>query len=1614
MPTIAYLDLETDTHTNKILDIGLIVGDTMLHTANFSQAITHLKTADYICGHNFLHHDYHYIKADLASLNKNQKDIIDTLYLSALLFPTKSYHALDKDYKTNKDDKTNLDNKQLSQNNNPLTDCIITQELFDEQIKAFYQLPHYLQSIFYQLLKNEAGFAGFFKVIAQNSIAFDDHSSVFDLIKTHFAQTICQNCQLDEFIKKYPIGVCFVLALIDCNKRHCISPSWLIHKHQEINYIFDRLRATPCQNCTYCNEQLNAHKALKKYFDYDDFRTYDNKPLQYQAVQSAILGNSLLAVFPTGGGKSITFQIPALMSGENNKGLTVIISPLQSLMKDQVDNLESRGITEAVTINGLLEPIERQKAIQRIQDGTACLLYISPESLRSRTIEHLILSRNVTRFVIDEAHCFSAWGQDFRVDYLYIGEFINRIQSQKMIGESIAVSCFTATAKPQVIEDIKAYFKEQLDLELQLFLGSTQRKNLHYKIINHNSQEQKYQSLRQLIQTYECPTIIYVSYTKTTVELANQLCMDGFEALAYHGKMDSDTKINHQNRFIAGQTQIMVATSAFGMGVDKKDVGLVVHYEISNSLENYIQEAGRAGRDENIEAQCYVLFCNEDLDKHFILLNQTKISQKEIGQIWRALKQSFAKNKAMSISKLEIARQAGWNDEPVQEIETRVTTAINALEESGYIKRGQNMPKVYANSILSPNAKTAIDKINNSNLIAFEDKPSAIRIIKKLFSQKSQKQATDEQAESRVDYIADILGLHIQKVVKLITLMRQENILADQQDLHAHIIKNSRSYPIVNKINELHATQMALLEQFRLNNGQLCTSLKALNHQFCNEFNHDKITPKIIKSLLNFWKIKNWIVRADNHHQEISYQLNHSADELKNLITNKKDLSIWLIQQLYQMAQTQNYQTTNSQPNNDIWSVDFSLGALQDTFYQTHTINIGIDKLEDALFYIAKMGLIKIDGGFLVIYQRLHLTRLQMDNRKQYTKDDYKKLYHYYETRREQIHIVGKYAHLMSEDHTKALQLVNDYFSQDYKSLLKSYFDDNDIIKRNMTQKRFDAWFGNLSDEQLAIINDNDSQHMVIFATAGSGKTRVLVHKLASLYQMEDIKHEQLLMLTFSRAATLEFKSRLVEILGNAGRFIEIKTFHSYCFDLLGRVGDLKESDDIIQKAIHKINNQEIEENRLAKLVLVIDEAQDINQKQFALIEALMAKNEDMRVIAVGDDDQTIYSYLNASPIYMTKLCELGAKRYSLTQNYRSQKHIVDFCNHFCANIKNRLKTDTINSIKPAQEKVKGVLFSGDIIPYLLQAIDTQRKQSGSIGILTQTNEEAIYIAGQLRQCDIPCKLVQTNDGFNIKDLLEVRAFDCFLHIQEEYFLIDNENWENAKKTVNDRFKDTKNLFLLQSLINVFETAHPKQKYVSDWRIFLEESKLENFYQVQNNGIFVSTIHKSKGREYDSVFVYLNHPKYRSDDEKRVLYVAFSRAKYNLNILSNHQELFELCHCDDITISHYQNHQTSPRHLALYLNHRDVNLGSFQQVQQIIKDLNSGDHLSANQNGIFYNNRYLFYFSRAFKSNLQNYINNGYVITHSEINFIVFWYDKKTQNEYKIILPILYLNKQTN
>ena len=472
-------------------------------------------------------------------------------------------------------------------------------------------------------------------------------------------------------IKQYPCELAYALALVDTTDHRSITPGWVLRNYPAVEFVERLLRHTPCgKGCPYCDTQLNARHNLKMFFGYDRFRTYDEEPLQERAVQAAIKGKSLLAIFPTGGGKSLTFQLPALMESRSVHGLTVVISPLQSLMKDQVDNLADKGITDAETVNGLLDPITRSLSIQRVLDGDASLLYIAPEMLRSKTIEKILLARHVVRFVIDEAHCFSSWGQDFRVDYLYIGKFIRELQQKKGCENPIPVSCFTATAKQKVIQDIRDYFKQTLNLELELFASTASRTNLRYSVIHAETDEDKYAKLRNLVAESDCPVIVYVSRTKRTIDLAAKLTRDGYQALPFNGKMEADEKIANQDAFMNDRTRVIVATSAFGMGVDKKDVGLVIHYDISDSLENYVQEAGRAGRDPDLDARCYVLYSDNDLDKHFILLNQTKLSISEIQQIWKAVKDLTRQRPRICCSALEIARQAGWDDS-VSDIETR-------------------------------------------------------------------------------------------------------------------------------------------------------------------------------------------------------------------------------------------------------------------------------------------------------------------------------------------------------------------------------------------------------------------------------------------------------------------------------------------------------------------------------------------------------------------------------------------------------------------------------------------------------------------------------------------------------------------------------------------------------------------------------------------------------------------------------------------------------------------------------------------------------------------------------------------------------------------------------
>lgn len=1605
---------------HKIHDIGALRDDgATFHQASQTALNQFLQEGkvDYICGHNLIHHDAHYLHLNGI--------LIDTLYLSPLLFPKRPYHHLVKD-----------DKLMSEQMNNPVNDCEKAKELLMDEITAWNLLSENKRKIFTLLLQHEEEFRGFLMYVG--TIETDETTTdVSELILSEYKNHICAHADIPALAAQSPCGLAYALALIGTDDYQSVTPGWVLHNYPEVEHFIYVLCHTQCADgCEYCNHMLDIHYNLKQLFGYDAFRTYDGEPLQEQASQAAVDGKSLLAIFPTGGGKSLTFQLPALMDGRTVHGLTVVISPLQSLMKDQVDNLADRGFTDAVTINGLLDPISRSLAIERVLSGDATLLYIAPEMLRSNTIERILMARHVVRFVIDEAHCFSAWGQDFRVDYLYIGKFIKKYQEHKFGKDAmernhgrtlIPVSCFTATAKQKVVQDICDYFKSWLGTDLQLFASSASRTNLHYSVIHVDSDGNKYNLLRSLVEKTDCPTIIYVSRTKRTRELAQKLTRDGISALPYNGKMDADEKVHNQEAFMSDKVRIIVATSAFGMGVDKSDVGLVIHYDISDSLENYVQEAGRAGRDPHLNAKCYVLYSDEDLDKHFVLLNQTKLSISEIQQVWKAIKVLTKQRPHVSCSALEIARQAGW-DNSVSDIETRVRTALSALEQSGYIERGNNIPHVYATGITVKNMDEARLRLTESPLFSKDEMQNAIRIIKSLITQKHIAKAQDSEAESRIDYLADILGLSKQDVISSVERMRQEGILADTRDISAYLqdISDNQRKP------QQMLENFAKLEKYILEHIP-DESLQITYKQLNDNAVHDGIntsTEKQIRTLLYFLVVKGYTHKKEDGSHNLVITRDKDIETIIKRFERRIEVCRFIIERLYSLVK---------ENDSEEKSLQFSVVELLNDLKSNHQSlfsdfsSLQLEDVEEALLYLSKIGAMKLEGGFLVLYNAMAIKRTK-ELRLRYKQEDYRMLNEFYKQKIQQIHIVGEYANLMVRDYNAALQYVQDYFQMDYHRFISKYFKGNREaeIERNVTPSKYRKLFGMLSKRQKEIIDDHESRCIVVAAGPGSGKTRVLVHKLASLLLLEDVKHEQLLMLTFSRAAATEFKQRLMQLIGNAAHFVEIKTFHSYCFDLLGRVGNLDEAGDVVKQAAEMIKNGEVEPNRISKTVLVIDEAQDMSKDDYALVTALMKANEEMRVIAVGDDDQNIYEFRGSNSLYLYELAQTEHSRFfEMTENYRSFRHIVEAANDFARNIRQRIKSAPIISMSQEDGEVRIVKHPYEIQekrvymyqPILedvirLQTSNNQKATDGSsdkknetISILTQTNEEAVIMLALLHSHGIKAKLVQSMDGLRFWNLAEVRYFlkkiDQSLK-ETKSPIIPDDIWETAKHQTYQKYASSLALQYLHRSLQIFEQTN-RAKYYSDLKEFVFESSVEDFCDITESDIVVSTIHKAKGHEFDHVLMLITHPEHPTDEILRRYYVGMTRAKQTLTIHTN-GNLFDTLH----TAQHLYDAQAydEPNEIVLQLSHKDVNLGFSKPHKDTILSLRSGMPLTYHDHCLCLpsTSRDIAQFSIKMNEKIGKWELKGYKITTAKIRFIVAWKSKdapKDEKESAIVLADL-------
>lgn len=360
-------------------------------------------------------------------------------------------------------------------------------------------------------------------------------------------------------------------------------------------------------------EQIDLHKELKKYFGFGQF-----KGLQEEVIKSIVGGNHTFVIMPTGGGKSLCYQLPALIA----EGTAIVVSPLIALMKNQVDAL--RGISQdegiAHVLNSSLTKGEIKTVKEDIASGVTKLLYVAPESLTKEENVEFLREQKISFLAIDEAHCISEWGHDFRPEYRNLRKIIGRI------GEGIPIIAVTATATPKVQEDI---LKNLGITNANTFKASFNRPNLYYEVRPKTAQVDA-DIIRFVKQNEGKSGIIYCLARKRVEELAQTLQVNGLKAVPYHAGLDAKTRARHQDMFLMEDVDVVVATIAFGMGIDKPDVRFVIHHDIPKSIESYYQETGRAGRDGG-EGHCLAFYAYKDIEKLEKFMSGKPVAEQEIG-----------------------------------------------------------------------------------------------------------------------------------------------------------------------------------------------------------------------------------------------------------------------------------------------------------------------------------------------------------------------------------------------------------------------------------------------------------------------------------------------------------------------------------------------------------------------------------------------------------------------------------------------------------------------------------------------------------------------------------------------------------------------------------------------------------------------------------------------------------------------------------------------------------------------------------------------------------------------------------------------------------------------
>ena len=421
------------------------------------------------------------------------------------------------------------------------------------------------------------------------------------------------------------------------------------------------------------HEIADAIRSLREHFGFDDFRQG-----QREVIAAILAGKDAVIVMPTGSGKSLCYQLPALMLN----GATIVVSPLIALMKDQVDALHARQLA-ATFINSSIPEQEQWSRIEGLRRGQFKLVYVAPERFRSRRFLQALQSVRVSLFAVDEAHCISTWGHDFRPDYLRLKNII------QLLGKPQTLA-LTATATPYVRSDI---IQQLALINPEAFVSGFDRPNLTIDVVHTEKEREKVARIRRLAKSHDGSGIIYASTRKAVEQVTAELRALGLLVSAYHAGLSDSARVKAQEEFMSGRTQMIVATNAFGMGIDKPDIRFVAHYQMPGSIEAYYQEIGRAGRD-GLASSCVLLFNYADKNTHDFFIEGSYPTSEMARNVYDALVSTGLKR--IELTAAELAKRAGVKNEMA------VQSSLYLLERAGHIARTASTSNVASVSHAPP------------------------------------------------------------------------------------------------------------------------------------------------------------------------------------------------------------------------------------------------------------------------------------------------------------------------------------------------------------------------------------------------------------------------------------------------------------------------------------------------------------------------------------------------------------------------------------------------------------------------------------------------------------------------------------------------------------------------------------------------------------------------------------------------------------------------------------------------------------------------------------------------------------------------------------------------